>query len=337
MPTVAELGEFGLIAHLTKHLSTNTQVVTGIGDDVAVLAVAANSVLLATCDAQVEGTHFRLNRSQPFDIGWKALAVNLSDIAAMGGQPRFALISLLVPTTTDISLLEGIYAGLQAAAQSFDTAIVGGNVARNEERLIIDVTVLGTAAPNRILHRSGAQPGDAIFVTGTLGESAAGLLVQEDVSLAQRLTPEVASKALAAQQLPQPQVAAGLWLAENGATAALDVSDGLAADLAHLCTASGVGATLTAELLPISAITVAVAMASGRTATNLALYGGEDYVLLFTVPATLATTLAERARAEVGASITQIGYIHQENHLAISREGQLAPLHVDGWDHMMHR
>ena len=135
MTTIAELGEFGLIARLTADLPQLAGVTTGVGDDAAVLDIGGDSVLVATCDAQVEDTHFRLRNTSPYDLGRRVLAVNLSDIAAMGANPRFALISLLLPPSLDVAILDGIYAGLRDEAAQFDTAIVGGNVARNAERL----------------------------------------------------------------------------------------------------------------------------------------------------------------------------------------------------------
>ena len=168
MPTIAELGEFGLIARITAGLPRYADVIVGVGDDAAVLDIGCDELLVATCDAQVEDTHFRLRNTNPHDIGRRALAVNLSDIAAMGARPSFALISLLMPPTLDVAVLDGIYEGLREEAAQFDMALVGGNIARNAERLIIDITLLGTGARNRLLRRNSAKPGDAVMVTGSL-------------------------------------------------------------------------------------------------------------------------------------------------------------------------
>ncbi len=156
MITIAELGEFGLIARLTAGLPRSADVILGVGDDAAILDIGGDQLLVATCDAQVEDTHFRLRYMNPYDIGRRALAVNVSDMAAMGGSPRYALISLMLPPTLDVTILDGIYAGLQAEAAQFGVAIVGGNIARNTERLIIDITLLGTVMRERD-HRHGRE------------------------------------------------------------------------------------------------------------------------------------------------------------------------------------
>ncbi|MBA3822728.1 MAG: thiamine-phosphate kinase [Ktedonobacterales bacterium] len=334
MTTVGDLGEFGLIARLTAALPPHGGVVLGVGDDAALLDVGnATRLLVATCDAQVEGTHFRLTSATPEEIGRRVLAVNLSDIAAMGGIPQFALISLLVPLDMDVAVLDGIYAGLRAEATQFGVAIVGGNVARSE-RLVLDITLLGSVARAGALRRDGAHAGDALLVTGTLGAAAAGLRLLEDPTLAARLAAWDCQPLLAAQRTPVPRVAAGQWLARHGATAALDVSDGLAADLAHLCAASGVGAVVQAAALPISVATKAVAMELGVVPEDLALFGGEDYELLFTVPAEIADELAENMLAEIEIPVTVIGHIQAEGGLELARMGQKVPLAPKGWDHL---
>src|SRR5205085_3381456 len=198
MTTVGELGEFGLITRITAGLPQSPDVIEGVGDDAAILDIGGEEVLVATCDAQVEDTHFRLRRTSSHDIGRRALAVNLSDIAAMGARPRFALISLLVPPTLDVAILDGIYAGLREEAAQFDVAIVGGNIARNEERLVIDITLLGTGTRGQLLQRSHAKPGEVLMVTGNLGSAAAGLLVLENEHLAAQLVPERLVDVLAA-------------------------------------------------------------------------------------------------------------------------------------------
>jgi thiamine-monophosphate kinase len=334
MTTVAELGEFGLIALLTRALPSHASVTLGVGDDAALLEVGNPAhLLVATCDAQVEGTHFRLGYATPEEIGQRALAVNLSDIAAMGGTPQFALISLLVPSDLDVTVLVGIYAGLQAEAAHFGVAIVGGNVARSE-RLALDITLLGMVARGHALRRDGARAGDAVLVTGMLGAAAAGLRLLDNPALMARLAEEDRAPLLAAQRTPVPRVAAGQWLARHGVTAALDISDGLAADLAHLCAASAVGAMIVAEDLPISAATRRMATELGMPPEDLALFGGEDYELLFTARAEIAGRLAENMLAETGIPATVIGHIHVEGGLELRRMGQTEPLVPKGWDHL---
>src|SRR2546423_13880815 len=270
MPTVAELGEFGLVARTTAGLPRYADVIVGVGDDAACLDIGCDELLVATCDAQVEDTHFRLRNTNPHDTGRRALAVNLSDIAAMGARPRFALISLLLPPTLDVAILDGIYAGLREEAAQFDVALVGGNIARNAERLIIDITLLGTGTRNKLLRRDTAKAGEAVMVTGSLGSAAAGLLVSEDEQLAAKVAPENLAGVLAALNTPAPRVTAGQWLAQHGVTTGIDVSDGLAADISHICEASGGGVQIEAETLPIRPEGVRIAALARRGPRGLA-------------------------------------------------------------------
>jgi thiamine-monophosphate kinase len=334
MTTIAELGEFGLIARITAGLPQSAGVIVGVGDDAAVLDIGCGELLVATCDAQVEDTHFRLRHTNPHDIGQRALAVNLSDIAAMGARPRFALISLLMPPTLDIAVLDGIYEGLREEAAQFDVALVGGNIARNAERLIIDITLLGTGTRNMLLRRDSAKPGDAVMVTGSLGSAAAGLLVLEDEQLAAKIPSEKLVGVLAALRTPTPRVAAGQWLAQHDVTTGVDVSDGLAADLSHICEASGVGAHIEAESLPIQPEVVTLATLAGREPQDLALYGGEDYELVFTVPADRVDVLAHELFVATGVKATAIGTICEGSAMTLFRQGKPSPLRSNGWDHL---
>lgn len=334
MQTVGDLGEFGIIARLTQGLSPRPDVVLGVGDDAALLDVGADALLVATCDAQVEGTHFRLDRATPEQIGQRAMTVNVSDLAAMGALPRFALVSVLLPATFDMALLEGIYAGLRAACMEYGVALVGGNVAQNPERLIIDITLLGTASREHVLRRDGARSDEAILVTGTVGAAAAGLRLLDDPKLAEQIAPNMRAMLEAAQRTPRARVAAGQWLARNGATAAMDISDGLAADLAHLCTASGVGAVLDAAALPIVQATRVVAETIGCAASDMALFGGEDYELLFTAPAARAADLAAELFVATGTLATIIGTTQAEPGVLLRTASGTVPLPARGWDHL---
>ena len=334
MTTIAELGEFGLIERLTAGLPQPTDVIVGVGDDAAILDTGGDELVVATCDAQVEDTHFRLRHAHPQDIGRRALAVNLSDIAAMGARPRFALISLLLPPMLDVAILDGIYAGLRAEAAQYNVALVGGNIARNAERLIIDITLLGTGMRDRLLRRDSAEPGEVVMVTGSLGSAAAGLLVVEDEQLAAKIPPESLVGVLAAHRTPTPRVAAGQWLAQHGVTTGIDVSDGLAADIAHICKASGVGVNIEAESLPIQPEVAMIATLAGRQPQDLALFGGEDYELLFTAPADRADVLAQELFIATGIEATAIGTMSKGTDLTLFRQGKSSPLHPTGWDHL---
>ncbi len=337
MTTVSELGEFGLIARLTAGLPKSIDVILGVGDDAAILDIGGDNLLVATCDAQVEDTHFRLRSIDPYDLGRRILAVNLSDIAAMGAKPRFALVSLLLPPTLDVTILDSIYTGLRDEAHPFDVALVGGNIARNSERLIIDITLLGIGLRNRLLRRDSAKPGDVVMVTGYLGSAAAGLLVQENEELAAKAPLEALKAVRTAQQRPSPRVDAGQWLAEQGITTCIDVSDGLAADISHICEASGVGVQINAESLPIQPETATIAALAGREAQDLALFGGEDYELLFTVPPDRAHALPTKLLNNTGVKATPIGTINTGSAITLFRQGKSSPLPSTGWDHLRHR
>jgi thiamine-monophosphate kinase len=327
-----ELGEFGLIARLTADIGTRSDVVLGVGDDAAVLDLGGEALLVATVDALVEGRHFLREVATPEQIGHRALAVNLSDIAAMGAEPLWALVSLLVPPQLPVEVLDGVYAGFRALAGRFGVALVGGNVAATDGPLAIDVTLLGRVPRGRVLTRAGGQPGDLLLVTGTLGAAAAGVLSSTPPA---GLARDVLLRARQAQLEPQPRVDEGRALAEAGVvTAMLDASDGLAADLGHLCEQSGVGAELEAESIPVDPAATATAAALGRDALDLALAGGEDYELLFSVHPGNEARAIDVVR-EVGGTARVIGRLVAESGLRLRyADGRVAQLAPRGWDHL---
>lgn len=332
---IDQLGEFGLIDRIQHALPRpGRDVLVGIGDDVAVLHPGAGRVLLATCDVQMEGAHFLLDAVRPFDLGRKALAINLSDIAATGGTPRFALISLGLPSHLEVEFVDGLYAGLRAESEKFGVDIVGGNISSSRAGLFIDITLLGDALPEDIVLRAGAHVGDQILVTGTLGDAAAGvaLLLDANLSTSQAYT----AVARAHRDTPTPRVREGLWIgASHSATAMLDISDGLAGDLGHICERSRVGARLFADKLPVAEENRAMALAAHGTEWHFALHGGEDYELLFTAPAAQADSLAAQIRRQTGTPVSLIGEIlpEGEGQQLVLSDGHAQPLHVRGWDH----
>jgi len=327
--TVAELGEFGLIARLTTLVpTTGPGVALGIGDDAAVLEFHGRAV--ATCDVQVEGVHFRFDLARPADVGWRALAVNLSDVAAMGGTPRYALVSLLVRPETPVRVVDGIYRGLAAAARAHRVSVVGGNVSRSPGGVVVDVTLLGEAG--RVLERNGARPGDGLWMTGTAGKAAAGLFLASRPALRTR----GAAALRAAYRRPSPRLAAGRALAKlRAVTAALDTSDGTAADALHLADASGVGVLLDETRLPLPDGLAAAAHAAGRDPFAWALGGGEDYELLFTARPAFARLASSVART-AGIPVTRIGDIVplDAGRWILGAGGRRRPLAAAGWDHL---
>jgi thiamine-monophosphate kinase len=326
--TVAEIGEFPLIERLRRLVpASGPGVVVGIGDDAAVVELSGQA--LATCDVQVEGVHFTREMCTPRDIGWRALAVNLSDIAAMGGTPRYALVSLLLLPEMPVGILDGVYAGMAEIASSHGVAVVGGNISRTSGPLAIDVTLLGDG--RRILRRDGARPGDEVWLTGTVGKAAAGLFLLRH--------PEVrvpgAETLTGAYCRPVPRVGPGQALAAAGTvTAMIDTSDGTANDLLHVADASGVGVRLDLERLPVDPGAVAAARAAGRDPMAWALGGGEDYELLFTARPEFEASAAALGRA-AGVPLTRIGEIlrQEDGRWMAGRDGTRTRLVPAGWDH----
>lgn len=334
--TVHDLGEFGVIARIAAGIPSRSEVHIGIGDDAAVLNWAPGYQLVVTGDSLVEGRHFAMDTFTAEQVGRRALAVNLSDIAAMGGEPMFALISLVLPPTLPIAWIDGLYAGLRAQARDFATAIVGGNVAGTSGPLVIDVTLIGRVPAGSAVLRSGANPGDRLCVTGTLGLAAAALLDMTGPPASPPPLSAAVARARAALLTPYPRVTAGQIIARARlATAMVDISDGMAADLAHLCESSHVGALVEAGALPIADDTIQIARAHGREALDLALHGGEDYELLFAV-APEGASAAVSALGDAGIPATPIGWLTppEEGLRLRSADGALAPLPTGGWDHL---
>ena len=268
-----ELGEFGLIDRIARRVQNCPSVVLGIGDDAAALLPTPGTLTLITSDMLLEGVHFDLGFCDPQSLGRKSLAVNLSDLAAMGARPRQFLLSMALPTTISLEFVDGFMAGILEQAERFGVTLVGGDTCASLGGLAISITALGEQTPQRVVKRSGAAPGDLVCLTGTVGDAALGL---------NELRRGVRHGYLVERQLdPTPRVAAGVALAEAGlASAMIDVSDGVLGDLAHICELSGVGARLELAGLPLSEEYRA---ACGADPYALALSGGEDYELLFCI------------------------------------------------------
>jgi thiamine-monophosphate kinase len=333
---IEELGEFGLIDRIRKRLPTpGPDVLVGIGDDVAVLEGGAGRVWLATCDVQVQGVHFLLHQTDPRNLGRKALAINLSDVAAKGGTPRFALVSLGLPREFAVEFIDQLYDGLRAEADQYGVSLVGGNITRSPLGLFVDITLIGEAPRENVVLRSGARPGDRILVTGNLGDAAAGLelLIHPEA----RVDAAYAEFARTRLVTPTPRVAVGQHIgASHLATAMMDVSDGLASDLAHICDNSQVGARVSAEQLPVLPENRKLALAQRGDEWSFALRGGEDYELLFTAPAAAANTLADEITHATGCPVSIIGTIlsADEGRQLILPDGRSVPLEPGGWDHL---
>lgn len=315
------MSEFSLIddiRRLTAH--ARGDVALGIGDDAAVLAVAPARQLVACTDTLVAGVHFPVDTA-PADLGWKSLAVNLSDLAAMGAEPAWALLALTLPAA-DAAFVAAFAAGFAELAGEYGVALVGGDTTAGP--LSVTLTALGTLPAGTALTRAGARAGDAVFVTGTLGDAAGALRPQAATESS------AANAALRARlHRPSPRVAAGQAL-RGVAHACIDVSDGLLADLGHVCAASGVGAELEADALPVSA--ALRALFDADACLELAAAGGDDYELCFTAPADreaeLVAALADRG------GVTRIGRIVAGGGVRLlDSDGEPVPLARTGWEH----
>jgi thiamine-monophosphate kinase len=301
---IAAIGERALLRHLRARIPRGAGVVVGVGDDAA--AVETGPLTLVTTDCLVERIHFRREWSPPRLLGRKALSVNLSDVAAMAGAPRYATVSLCLTPETTLGFVDGLYDGLLSRAAECGVEIVGGNLAAADSALVVDVTLLG--AGDRLLLRSGAGAGDLVVVTGTLGGAAAGLRclaegarLDAEGGLASAgpwsaALAEDVRHCLRAHLDPDPPLAFGRALAEHDlAHAAMDLSDGLSGDLLALCEASGVSAWLNADRLPVDPHAAALEKEGGTDGFSLALHGGEDYQLLLAVPADRLEALRDLA------------------------------------------
>jgi thiamine-monophosphate kinase len=280
----------------------------GIGDDCAVLEPRPGTALLATTDLLVEDVHFRRRWAEPADIGWKSIAVNLSDIAAMGGRPRWALIALALPEGTSREEVEAFYEGALALARAHKVTIAGGDTSASPSGWIVNVTLLGDAVSLRL--RSTARPGDTVAVTGALGRSAAGLAILERGAAPSGVGADALAEMTEAHLRPRPRVPEGQWLAAaGGVTAMMDLSDGLGIDLPRLLAESRVGATADVDRVPIDAATRAVAGALGHDPAAWATGGGEDYELLLTCEPAALERLQRGLTEACGTRLTPIGEI----------------------------
>ncbi|WP_448227797.1 thiamine-phosphate kinase [Pseudoxanthomonas mexicana] len=285
-------GEFDLIARIRARVATRADVVLGIGDDAALLAPPPGRQLVVTADTLNDGVHFPRGTS-PADVGWKALAVNLSDLASMGAEPAWCTLSLSLPQS-DPAWIEGFLDGFLDLAEQHGIALVGGDTTRGP--LSIAVTAMGLVEPGRALRRDGARVGDEVWVTGTLGDAAGGLAL---------LDREAVPALRARLDRPTPRVAAGRALA-GIATACVDVSDGLLADLGHVCARSHVAARIDVDALPASAALLEAIGEADRIALQAG--GGDDYELCFTAPADAGADIGA-VSAQLGLRITRIGRI----------------------------
>lgn len=335
-----DLGELDFIRKLKKDFadSSDQRVIRGIGDDTSVTVHDAESYLLTTTDSLVQDVHFSLDYFKPASLANKALQVSLSDIAAMGGVPRFFLVSLSLPSKLPTNFVDELYDGFKASSKMYSVELVGGNTTSSGNGIVITTTVLGEVPKDEVVFRDGAKEGDKIYVTGTLGASALGLkFLKEGISGAGAEGSEsaVISEAVKSHLDPVPRLKAGRLLAkEKIASSMIDISDGLVMDLARLMEESGTGARIEFEALPIyKELTKA-----GADLQGFALTGGEDYELLFTVSLAKAALLDE-IKESLGVPVTEVGVViaRSEGVKVIGPKGKPMEFDKVGYEHFKTR
>lgn len=326
------MGEFGLIELLAKTVNDAKgkeaswqQLIIGIGDDAAAWQ-SNGATQLVTTDSLVQDVHFTLDTTSWYELGWKALAISLSDIAAMGGLPGYVLVTLALPNDSEVTDVTALYQGMIELAQQSGAAIIGGDIVR-APLVTVTTTVIGSARDRKhLLTRSAAKPGEQIAVTGCLGAAAAGLkMLTEKLELDLETTAYLSRAFLR----PVPRIAEGQLLVEHGVRAAIDISDGLISDLGHICRLSRVSARIEIDRLPVAA---GVKASFGDKSLEMALSGGEDYELLFTASA----ETIDKVKSAVTCPVTVIGETtaaQAERISLIDREGNPFHLPRGGWDH----
>jgi thiamine-monophosphate kinase len=328
-----DIGEFGFIKRIRRGcLIRPESVVRGIGDDAAVFRTDGRLLSLVTTDLLVERVHFLREAISGRDLGRKSLAVNLSDIAAMGGTAREAFVSIAIPENCELDYLDDIFRGMKALAARYAVNILGGDTTASLTDLIINIAVYGEVSETELLRRDAARPGDVIFTTGCLGDSRAGLHLILDRTPAD--TPEL--EALRSAHLrPEPHLPEGRLLASiGGVHAAIDVSDGLSSDLAHILEESKVGARIRPEQLPISDSLRHYCRRFAKSPVEYALSGGEDYVLLVTAAAERSADVAAEFAAAFGRPLHAIGEITDAMAMELVGPGATTtPIAPSGWDH----
>jgi thiamine-monophosphate kinase len=337
--TLRGAGEFALIKKLAALRPQGTsQLKIGLGDDACAFHPRAGQDLLATCDLLIEKIHFDLKFSRPWQLGAKAVSASLSDIAAMGGKPLFFLVSLALPKRPSLNekFALDLYRGMLEWASAYGAELAGGDTTASPGPLVIDVFLLGQVEEGRALTRGGARAGDAVFCTGSLGDSAAGLACLRAGGARRRgVDPGVRSLLKEKHLLPRPRVLAGRFLVENqAASSCIDLSDGLSSELNHLAEASGKRFEIWADRLPLSMAARAAARSLKRDSLDWALHGGEDYELLFTVPQAKRARVLNQMQRLTGTLPHEIGRVKAgPKGVWLVKGGEARPLKPGGWDH----
>lgn len=324
---VADIGERALIERIRQRIAPAPGILPiGIGDDAAVAIPERGELQVLTTDALVEGIHFDRRFSSPSDIGYKAIAVNASDVAAMGGTPRLALLSLMLPASLPVSEMDGLVDGVLEMAAAARITLAGGNITQSPGPLIVDVTLVGSVRPRRVLTRSGGRPGDALFLTGSIGGAAAGLGWLRSHPGGRPEDPQLAD-CVRRHVRPEPRLRVGAMLGRGrAASACMDLSDGLADAVHQIAAASGTGAVVDADALPVHPGAAAWFAAGGSDAVEAAVSGGDDYELLFAVPRRSTGRLRHVVQQARGVPITRIGELTASGGVLLRRGAESRPM-----------
>ena len=328
-----EIGEFGFIKKISRGcLIRADSIVKAIGDDAAAFITASGELTLVTTDLLVERVHFLMHGISGFALGHKALAVNLSDIAAMGGKAREAFVSIAIPKTCPIDYLEDFYDGMKSLASKFDVNILGGDTTESKADLVINIAVVGSVPEDEMLCRDKARPGDVVCTTGFLGDSRAGLyLILNEIEAETRGNEDLKS----AHLMPKPFLREGRFLAcRPGIHAAIDISDGLSSDIGHIAEESGVGVRLYSDKIPLSPRLIEFCERFDLDPVEYALVGGEDYTLLCTVSKDSVASVIKDYLATFDEPLYPIGEIIQDRRMEIiGLDNKVRSFSPRGWDH----
>jgi thiamine-monophosphate kinase len=331
-------GEFDLIDRFRSHLNFHSpRVKLGIGDDCAVYQGATGKYQIISTDALIENVHFKLSTTTPVLLGRKALSVNISDITAMGGVPYLALVTLGIPKTLPVIFLDNLYKGMNQVCKEYKIEIAGGDTTASPRHLFINITIVGEVVKKQLITRSGARPGDKIFVTGSPGESALGLKLLSSSRKKWKGSIHFQKKMIKAHLDPVPRMAESQILVKSSAriTSMIDISDGLAQDLRHICKKSNVGALIREDWLPISPALKNLTSLNKLGILDFILAGGEDYELLFTLNSEDVRKITNQFK-NANTSLTQIGEVtdHPQKVTLINNDGKSQSLKtLPGFDH----
>jgi len=332
---LSEIGEFGLIKRLSeKFQDIVVQSATGIGDDCAIIQKDEIHDYVITTDMLVENIHFIRSKITPYELGYKTLAVNLSDIASMGAVPLYSFLSIAIPPDIEVEYLDQFLEGYKQLSRKFLTPLMGGDTTSSEKNLILSVTVIGIIEKNKARLRNMAQKDDIICVSGFLGDSGGGL----KIILGNLPLSDDTKYLLKCHNCPEPAVNEGIWLANQyGVNAMMDISDGIASDLKHILKASKKSAVIELNNLPISPQLQSVAKQYGFNVIELATSGGEDYKLLFTIDKNKFSDIAEKYKKQFGNELFAIGNIVENNNESVlwQKNGITVDDLKDGYNHFM--